>query len=70
MVEPVSPLGAAWKPGAYPNTAGESGLVLSETRPGSIVQAAAWRGREKALIAAITSLTALALADGAGAGRG
>ncbi|MVA97240.1 sarcosine oxidase subunit gamma family protein [Nitratireductor sp. CAU 1489] len=69
MVEPVSPLGAAWKPGAYPNTAGETGLVLSETRPGSIVQAAAWPGREKTLIDAIKSVTGLALADGAGAGQ-
>lgn len=68
MVEPVSPLGPAWKPGSYANAAGVTGVALSETRPGSIVQAAAWRGEEKALIAAIRKVSGLALADGAGAG--
>jgi sarcosine oxidase subunit gamma len=42
--------------------------VLSETRPGSIVEAAAWHGEEKKLIAAIRKTSGLSLPDGAGAG--
>lgn len=68
MVEQVSPLGSAWKPGRHGNPAGEAGIVLSETRPGSIVQAAAFPGSEKAVIAAIRMATGLALPDGAGSG--
>ncbi len=68
MVEQVSPLGAAWKPGRLADLAGEAGVVLSETRPGSIVQAAAFPGSEKAVMAAIAAATGLALPDGAGGG--
>lgn len=68
MVEPVSPLGAAWRSGSHGERADGPGVTLSETRPGSIVQAAAWPGEEKALIAAIRMATGLALPDGAGAG--
>jgi len=68
MVEPLSPLAHAWKPGSHGNFADGVGVVLSETRPGSIVQAAAWHGQEKELIAAIRTATALSPPDGAGAG--
>lgn len=66
MVEPVSPLGASFQPGSYGGD-GE-GVTLSETQPGSIVQAAAWPGREAALVAAITAVTGLALPEDPGAG--
>jgi sarcosine oxidase subunit gamma len=68
MVEPLSPLGAAWKPGAHGNIKGSAGVTLTETRPGSIVQVAAWPGQEKPAIAAIARTCGLKLADGAGAG--
>src|SRR5690606_17509938 len=43
-------------------------VTLVETRPGSIVQVAAWHGEEKAVIAAIGKATGLKLPDGAGGG--
>lgn len=61
MVEQLSPLGAAWKPGTHGNMAEGAGVRLREMRPGSIVEAAAWPGQEEALAAAITSATGLAL---------
>jgi heterotetrameric sarcosine oxidase gamma subunit len=68
MVEQVSPLGSAWTPGRHGNLAGSPGVVLSETRPGSIVQAAAFPGSEKSVMAAIAAATGLAPPDGAGGG--
>jgi len=68
MVEPLSPLGSAWKPGRHGNPAGEAGVVLSEIRPGSIVQVAAFPGSEKAAMAAVKAATGLSLPDGAGGG--
>jgi len=68
MVEQVSPLGAAWKPGADNLGKDGAGVRLTETRPGSIVQVAAWPGGEKAAIAAIQAATGLKLPDGAGGG--
>jgi sarcosine oxidase subunit gamma len=68
MVEPLSPLAPVWKPGSHGNFADGAGVVLSETRPGSIVEAAAWHGEEKEMIAAIRKATGLSLPDGAGAG--
>lgn len=68
MVELVSPLGSAWKPGAHGKVLGGAGVVLEETAPGSIVQAAAFPGEEKALMAIIAETTGLSLPDGAGAG--
>jgi sarcosine oxidase subunit gamma len=68
MVEPLSPLAPVWKPGSHGNFADGVGVVLSETQPGSIVEAAAWHGEEKKLIAAIRKSTGLSLPDGAGAG--
>jgi sarcosine oxidase subunit gamma len=68
MVEPLSPLAPVWKPGSHGNFADGVGVVLSETRPGSIVEVAAWHGEEKKLIAAIRKVAGLSLPDGAGAG--
>ena len=68
MVEQVSPLGAAWQPGRHNVTGTAPGVTLTETRPGSIVQVAAWQGEEKAVIAAIQKATGLKLPDGAGGG--
>ncbi|MBX3576948.1 MAG: sarcosine oxidase subunit gamma family protein [Rhizobiaceae bacterium] len=68
MVEQLSPLGDAWKPGAHGRMLGGAGVTLVETRPGSIVQLAAWRGEEKTIIDTIRDVSGLALADGAGAG--
>jgi sarcosine oxidase subunit gamma len=68
MVEPLSPLAGAWQPGAHGNLTDGPGVTLAETRPGSIVQVAAWHGTEKAVLDVIRAVTGLALADGAGAG--
>lgn len=68
MVEQVSPLGPAWSPGAHNVTGGRPGVTLTETRPGSIVQVAAWPGAEKSVMAAITTAAGLKLPDGAGGG--
>ncbi|MGE0282259.1 MAG: sarcosine oxidase subunit gamma family protein [Rhizobiaceae bacterium] len=68
MVEPLSPLAAVWQPGQHGNVANGVGVTLSEPQPGSIVQAAAWPGQEKALIAAISTATGLVVPDGASGG--
>lgn len=68
MVEQVSPLEPVWKPGSHGRVLGGAGVTLTETRPGSIVQLAAWPGSEKSVIAAIRDVSGLALADGGGAG--
>lgn len=68
MVEPISPLGEAWRPGTHANAAGEVGVTLSETRPGSIVEVACWPGAEKALLAAIRKAAGLALPETPGGG--
>jgi heterotetrameric sarcosine oxidase gamma subunit len=68
MVDQVSPLGPAYRPGAHGNVVGAPGVTLTETQPGSIVQLAAWPGQEKAIIAAIEDVSGLKLPDGAGGG--
>lgn len=68
MVETLSPIAPVYAPGTHGNTADGTGVVLAETRPGSIVQVAAWPGRTADLIAAIAEVTGLAVVDGAGAG--
>jgi sarcosine oxidase subunit gamma len=67
MVEQESPLGPAWKPGSHGKVLGATGVVLEETKPGSIVQIAAFHGEERSLINMINIATGLALPDGAGA---
>jgi len=68
MAEIESPLGPAWRPGVHGNTADGAGVALSETAPGSIVQAAAWRGEQRALLAAVAAATGLDLPDRPGGG--
>ena len=68
MVEQLSPLGSAYRPGSHGNFAESIGVVLSEIQPGSIVQVAAWRGEERTVIAASADIAGLKLPDGAGGG--
>ena len=68
MVDQLSPLAPVFRPGSHRHAAGGIGVTLSEIRPGSIVQLAAWRGAERPMIAAISEVTGLALPDGAGGG--
>ncbi|WP_394892596.1 sarcosine oxidase subunit gamma family protein [Mesorhizobium sp. AaZ16] len=68
MVDQLSPLGPVWRPGSHGNFVEGTGVVLSETQPGSIVHATAWPGEEKNLMAAIRTVAGLTLPDGAGGG--
>lgn len=68
MVEPISPLQPVWQPGTHANTSTEIGVILTETRPGSIVEVAAWPGSEKQIKAAIKKATGLIIPDGPGGG--
>ncbi len=68
MVEQLSPLAPVLRPGRHAQGGGAVGVTLAETQPGSIVQLAAWRGEERAMIDAIAGVTGLALPDGAGGG--
>lgn len=67
-IERQSPLELVFRPGLHGNVGKGAGITLGETQPGSIVQLAAWPGAEKKLIAAIRSVTGLAVPDGAGGG--
>ncbi|RUM98730.1 sarcosine oxidase subunit gamma family protein [Pseudaminobacter arsenicus] len=68
MVEQESPLKPVWQPGSHGNFAAGIGVYLSESAPGSIVQLAAWAGKEKAVLQAIKAVAGLKLPDGAGGG--
>lgn len=68
MVEQESPLKPVWQPGSHGNFAASVGVYLSETSPGSIIQLAAWPGKEKAVLQAIKTVCGLRLPDGAGGG--
>jgi sarcosine oxidase subunit gamma len=68
MVERQSPLELELRTGSHGDFEHGIDVILSETRPGSILQLAAWPGQEKKLIAGIRTVTGLALPDGAGAG--
>ncbi len=67
-VERLSPLAPVYRAGPYGNFEDGVGVALSEPRPGSIVQLAAWPGEERRMIEAIRTVTGLALPDGAGGG--
>jgi len=66
MVDQLSPLAPVLKPGRHGHET--FGVSLAEVAPGSIVQLAAWRNQESAMIAIIKEATGLALPDGAGGG--
>jgi sarcosine oxidase subunit gamma len=68
MVEPVSPLVPVWRPGRHGNATGDVGVVLTETRPDSIAEVAAWLGSEKQVRAAIKKVTGLVVPDEPGGG--
>ena len=68
MVDLLSPLAPVLRPGRHALADHSVGVTLAETQPGSIVQLAAWRGEEGAMIAAIREVAGLALPDGAGGG--
>ncbi|UCI04967.1 sarcosine oxidase subunit gamma family protein [Mesorhizobium sp. B1-1-8] len=68
MVERQSPLEPVFHPGSHGNFEHGVDVILSETRPGSILQLAAWPGEEKRLIDVIRNVTGLTLPDGAGGG--
>jgi len=67
-IERQSPLEPVFKPGSHGNFEAGVGVRLGETQPGSILQLAAWPGSEKKILAAIRSVTGLALPDGPGGG--
>jgi hypothetical protein len=64
MVEQLSPLAPVLRPGRHAQGDGAIGVTLAETQPGSIVQLAAWRGEEGAMISTIRDVTGLALVKG------
>ncbi|ESY97331.1 sarcosine oxidase subunit gamma [Mesorhizobium sp. LNHC229A00] len=68
MAERQSPLEPEFNVGSHGNFERGVEILLTETRPGSIVQLAAWPGEEKKLMEAIRTVTGLALPDGAGGG--
>lgn len=68
MVEQASPLGDAYRPGSHGNFTEGVGVVIGETRPGSIVEVAAWPVRRTALLEAIRAAVSLDMADTPGAG--
>lgn len=68
LPERQSPLEPDYRPGSHGNFEHGVDVILSETRPGSILQLAAWPGEEKRLIEVIHKVTGLALPDGAGGG--
>ncbi|RUY99651.1 sarcosine oxidase subunit gamma, partial [Mesorhizobium sp. M7A.F.Ca.CA.001.06.1.1] len=57
MVEHQSPLEPEFHVGSHGNFEHGVEIILTEARPGSIVQLAAWPGEEKRLIAAIRTVT-------------
>lgn len=67
-VERLSPLAPVYRAGPHGNFEDGVGVALSEPRPGSIVQLAAWPGEERRMIEAIRTVAGLALPDGAGSG--
>ncbi len=68
MVEQASPLGDAYRPGSHGNFVDGAGVVITETRPGSIIEVAAWPGQRTALLEAVRAAVSLDLGDRPGAG--
>lgn len=68
MVDQLSPLAPVLRPARHALADHGVGVTLAEVEPGSIVQLAAWRGEESAMLSAIKEATGLALPDGAGGG--
>ena len=68
LPERQSPLEPVYHPGSHGNFEHGVDVILSETRPGSILQLAAWPGQEKRLIEIINKVTGLVLPEGPGGG--
>ena len=68
MVDLLSPLGGAYRPGSHGNFAKGFGIRLEEVALGSIVQVAAWPGRSQVMLDALRSVTDLSLGDRPGCG--
>lgn len=68
MVEQISPLGDAYRPGSHGNFSDGVGVTISQLHPGAIIEAAAWPDTTKALVAAIRKATGLALPETPGGG--
>lgn len=68
MVEIASPLGSAFEPGRHGKPDGAAGVNLAERRPGTIVQVAAFSGRQTPVVEAIAKATGLKLNGKPGAG--
>lgn len=68
MVELLSPLGPAFRPGRHGKADGAPGVTLAEMRPGSLVQVAAFAGREAAVLETLVKTTGCKLAATPGAG--
>lgn len=69
MVEIVSPLGSAFKPGRHGSPDGAPGVTLSERKLAAIVQVAAFPGRQTPVTEAIAKATGLKLNGKPGAGQ-
>lgn len=68
MVERASPLGGDFRPGSYGDFADGSGVTISEALKGSIVEASAWPGQEKALASNLSTICHLRLSNLTGHG--
>ncbi|MBX3597333.1 MAG: sarcosine oxidase subunit gamma [Rhizobiaceae bacterium] len=68
MVDTVSPLEPVLNRGRFANTAAQTGVVISEPAPGSIVQLAAWPDTDQKVREAIASVLKLNLDNSPGAG--
>jgi len=68
MVEIASPLGIAHLPGSHGNLADGAGVKITELRPGSIAEVAAWPGMEGSVRAAIEATTGLSISAEPSAG--
>ncbi|MCR4267731.1 sarcosine oxidase subunit gamma family protein [Nitratireductor sp. ZSWI3] len=68
MVERATPLGTDFRPGSYGDIAGGVGVTLSAPPTGTIVEATAWPGRDKALATALGKAAGLTLQPAPGSG--
>ncbi|WP_159586612.1 sarcosine oxidase subunit gamma family protein [Chelativorans xinjiangense] len=68
MVERISPLGEAFRPGTYGNLVDGPGVTLTEATPAAIAEASAFPGSAEALLGAIETVTGLSLPATPGAG--
>lgn len=68
MAELISPLAPVLLPGRHGSMSNGAGVILSEPQPGSIVQIAAWPGKDESLRDIMARATGLKLTDAPGSG--